>query len=315
MCGICGVFDWSGAVVDEKIVDRMCAALIHRGPDDQGVYVAPFIGLGQRRLSIIDLSKKAAPPLPNEDESLWVVFNGEIYNFENLRKFLEERGHRFRSATDTEVILHLYEEYGIDCVHHLQGMFAFAIWDSRKKVLFAARDRLGKKPFYYARNGSSLVFGSEVSALLAHPAVSNNPDWVSLGIYLTKQCVPSPRTAFTGVNKLPPGHYLICKEDGTLGVTQYWSPPYFPEKPEQQAEDVEEQTLALLRECVRQRLVADVPLGAFLSGGIDSGLVVALMAENSTKPVKTFSIGFEGDPANELPFARRVAAQLWNGSS
>src|SRR6266480_6215624 len=216
MCGICGKVDLTGARVDDGLIARMCDTLIHRGPDAHGIYTAAGIGLGQRRLSIIDLSTRGVAPLANEDASIWVTFNGEIYNFRELRRGLEERGHAFRTSTDTEVLVHLYEEYGVDCVQHLRGMFAFAIWDAPRRRFFAARDRLGKKPLYYARTPAALVFGSEVRAVLADPSITPTPNLPAIDAYLTYQYVPSPLTAFEGISKLPPAHYLVCDRDGAV---------------------------------------------------------------------------------------------------
>ncbi len=306
MCGICGKVSFDGAEVERALVARMCRTLVHRGPDAEGIYTAPHVGLGQRRLSIIDLSPGAVAPLPNEDRSVWVTFNGEIYNYQELGAELRARGHVFRTATDTEVIVHLYEEHGVDCLARLRGMFAFALWDARRTRLFAARDRLGKKPFCYTRTPAALVFGSEIKAILADPTVPVAPDYVAIDAFLTYQYVPSPLTAFQGIRKLPPGHFLLCEGDGALRVERYWR-PVVGEKLRASPDEVEAELLRRLREAVRARVVADVPLGAFLSGGVDSATVVALMAEASDRPVKTFSIGFEEGAYNELPYARQVA--------
>jgi asparagine synthase (glutamine-hydrolysing) len=311
MCGICGKVNVEAEAVDASLVARMCRTLVHRGPDAEGIYTAPYVGLGQRRLSIIDLSREAVAPLSNEDESIWVTYNGEIYNFRELRADLVARGHAFRTAGDTEVIVHLYEEHGVACLAHLHGMFAFALWDARRKRLFAARDRLGKKPFYYARTPRGFVFASEIAALLADPDVSAAPDYVAIDEYLTHQYLPSPMTGFSGICKLPPGHFLVYGSDGTLDVQSYWR-PVIAEKLKASEIEIQQELHRRLREAVRRRLVADVPLGAFLSGGIDSSTVVGLMAEVSDRPVKTFSIGFEEDSHNELPHARRVAE--WFGT-
>jgi asparagine synthase (glutamine-hydrolysing) len=306
MCGICGKFRFDGAEVDRDLIVRMCRTIVHRGPDAEGVYTAPYVGLGQRRLSIIDLRDQAVAPLSNEDGSVWVTYNGEIYNFRELRAGLETRGHRFRTAGDTEVIAHLYEEYGVECLSHLRGMFAFALWDARARRLFAARDRFGKKPLYYARLPGALVFGSEIKAITADPAVSVAPNYRALDAYLTYQYVPSPLTGFESIAKLPAGHYLTCGADGQVRVERYWRPAA-PERFDGTPEDAEAELRHRLREAVRMRLVSDVPLGAFLSGGVDSSTVVALMAEVSDRPVKTFSIGFEPRTHDELSYARQVA--------
>jgi asparagine synthase (glutamine-hydrolysing) len=307
MCGICGKVDFTGAMVPEDLVDRMCRTLVHRGPDAQGIHVVPGIGLGQRRLSIIDLNARAVAPLANEDGSVWVTFNGEIYNFRELRAQLEERGHVFRTATDTEVLVHLYEEFGVDCVQHLRGMFAFALWDAPRRRLFLARDRLGKKPLFYARTPTALIFGSGAGAVLADPSIEAHPDFAAIDAYLTYQYVPSPMTAFAGISKLPPAHYAVCDAGGTLQVVRYWRPPAGPTST-RSAGELRDELLWRLREAVRMRLMADVPIGAFLSGGVDSATVVALMSESGRR-VKTFSIGFEDAAFNELAFARLVAGR------
>jgi asparagine synthase (glutamine-hydrolysing) len=306
MCGIAGKIDFSGAVVSESAVRRMCEPIVHRGPDAEGIYVGPYVGLGQRRLSIIDLSDQANPPLANEDESIWIVFNGEIYNFKELRAALLEEGHRFRTKSDTEVTLHLYEKYGVNCLERMRGMFAFAIWDSKKKVLFAARDRFGKKPFVYTKTPTSFLFASSISAILTDPSVSVSPDFSAIDNYLTHQYVPSPQTAFSGLLKLQPAHYLLCDKAGNLTVERYWAPPE-NKKTTASEQEIATELMRLLRESVRYRLISDVPLGVFLSGGIDSGTVAALVAAESSGRVKTFSIGFEDDGSDELLLARKVA--------
>jgi asparagine synthase (glutamine-hydrolysing) len=308
MCGIAGKVDFGGARVPESAIRRMCDAMVHRGPDADGFHCEPFIGLGERRLSVIDLNDRANPPLANEDKSIWIVSNGEIYNFQDLRSRLLEDGHVFRTTGDTEVILHLYEQYGIECLEHLRGMFAFAIWDSKNKVLFAARDRLGEKPFYYRKTPRSFLFASSISAILADPDVSIDPDFVAIDRYLTHQYSPSPSTAFAGISKLPPAHYLKCDAKGNLEIHRYWAPPD-PEKTSASEEEITEELLRRLKDSVRLRLIADVPVGVFLSGGIDSGCVTALMAAESSRPIQTFSIGFEDEAHDELPYAREVAAR------
>src|ERR1039458_3690932 len=284
----------------------MCERIIHRGPDAGGSYTAPYVGLGERRLSIIDLSDQANPPLTNEDASIWIVFNGEIYNFRELRSMLAEEGHQFRTEGDTEVIVHLYEKYGVRCVEHLRGMFAFGIWDARKQVLFGARDRLGKKPFVFSKTSTSFRFGSSINTILADPEVSTSPNFQAIDSYLTHQYVPSPLTAFSGISKLPAAHYLLCDTKGNLKIERYWSPTV-NKRTEEPEQEIETELMRLLRESVRLRLVSDVPLGVFLSGGIDSGTIVALMAMQTSGPIKSFSVGFEDQEFNELPFARIVA--------
>jgi asparagine synthase (glutamine-hydrolysing) len=305
MCGIAGKVDFRDRPVDRGLIERMCAAMVHRGPDDEGIHVAPGIGLGQRRLAIIDLDRRSTAPLANEDQSVWVTFNGEIYNFRELRSALQRRGHRFATNGDTEVLVHLYEEHGTDCVSHLRGMFAFAIWDAPRKRLFAARDRLGKKPFVYARTANGLTFASEIRALLEDGEISVAPNYNAIDEYLTHQYVPSPLTAFEGIEKLPPGSVLIC-ERGEIKVERYWQPP-LAKKTHASEQEIAAELVGRLREAVRMRLISDVPLGAFLSGGIDSSAIVALMAQESGAPVKTFSIGFEEQEFSELPYARLVA--------
>lgn len=307
MCGIVGKIDFSGAVVDQSLIRRMADTIIHRGPDDHGVYTAPHVGLGQRRLSIIDLRSSATAPLSNEDGTVWVVFNGEIYNYQSLRAALIEQGHVFRTSSDTEVLVHLYEEYGDNCLQSLRGMFAFAIWDARLKRLFAARDRFGKKPFFYTRTGKSFLFGSEIKAITADPSVSVSPDFHAIDQYLTNQYVPSPITAFEGISKLPPATWLSCDSQGNVATGGYWEQPSTCGSDKRPRQEIEEGLLQKLSEAIGLRMIADVPLGAFLSGGIDSATIVALMSMQSASPVKTFSIGFAESDYNELPYARLVA--------
>lgn len=302
MCGICGFV--SNTAIDEALLRRMNNTMVHRGPDDEGYYVNSNVGLAMRRLSIIDLST-GHQPIANEDETIWIVFNGEIYNFHDVRDDLVQRGHQFRTNTDTEAIVHAYEEYGDDCVSHLNGMFGFAIWDTRRQRLFIARDRLGVKPLYYAHIGNQLVFGSELKAVVENPVVPREVDYVALDHFLTLEYIPSPHSIFRNVRKLRPGHILIF-EEGRVQTKQYWNVPFEPRRNVNMRECVEELS-ELLRDAIRIRMIADVPLGAFLSGGIDSSTVVSFMSELSNIPVQTFSIGF-GDPTyNELPYARMVA--------
>ncbi|MEO5330017.1 MAG: asparagine synthase (glutamine-hydrolyzing) [Magnetococcus sp. THC-1_WYH] len=308
MCGLCGVLLFDGSGVARSRLESMCHAIAHRGPDAQGIHIADAVGLGQTRLSVIDLSDAAVPPLANEDRTVWVVFNGEIYNFQALTEALKRRGHQFSTRSDTEVLLHLYEDYGLEMVHHLQGMFAFALWDCKRRRLFAARDRFGEKPFFYRHDGHSFLFGSAVRAIMAYGGIAVAPDWVAIDRYLTHQYVPSPLSAFAGIAKLPPGHQLVVDGSGALTITRYWTP-----EPQVMARDEPEalqgELLRRIRESIRLRMVADVPLGALLSGGIDSGTVVALMAGLSSRPVQTFSLGFANQKGDELPFAREVAGR------
>jgi asparagine synthase (glutamine-hydrolysing) len=308
MCGICGVLSLGPEPIDPEVLRAMTTRLAHRGPDAEGFFVRDAIGLGFRRLSIVDL-QTGDQPMANEDQSVWLVFNGEIYNHLDHRPGLEARGHRYRSRADSEAILHLYEEYGPDCVHHLRGMFAFALWDERRQRLLLARDRLGVKPLYYAQRGQTLVFGSEIKALLAHPALEPRLNDRALGLYLTFAATPAPQTLFEGVKKLPPGHRLIV-EGGRGRVERYWAP--LPDAAEgavrRSPDEYVERVEALVRESIRLRMMSDVPYGAFLSGGVDSSLNVALMAELADRPVSTFSVAIEGDAASdELAQARWVA--------
>ncbi len=308
MCGIVGITNANSRRVDLEILQKMNDAIIHRGPDDDGFYVNENIGLAMRRLSIIDIAH-GKQPIHNCDKSAWIVFNGEIYNFQQLRADLEKRGHKFYTNSDTEVIIHLYDRYGVDCVQHLRGMFAFAIWDDKDKSLFVARDRVGKKPLLYSHQpNGSLIFGSEFRALLAHPDISREVDYEAIDNYLSYLCVPAPQTAFKQIRKLEPGHWLRWK-NGEIETKRYWLPD-FSKKIKISQEEAEEETLRILRESVKLRMISEVPLGAFLSGGVDSSTVVALMAEMSSQPVKTFSIGFEEQDFSELKYAKRVAEHI-----
>lgn len=306
MCGLAGIRLLGRGSFDEKILRRMVEVQRHRGPDDTGFFIDQKAGiaLGHCRLSIIDLAT-GHQPLSNEDGTIWVVFNGEIYNFGELRQRLEGLHHRFGTQSDTEVIVHAYEEYGERCVDHLRGMFAFAIWDGRDRSLFLARDRMGKKPLYYYQDTKKFLFASEPKGILQGLEVPAGPDFTAIHHYLTYGYVPSPLSAFRGIRKLPPAHFLLLRA-GTVRVERYWRLQYRPRLTVTEQEVCEE-LLSHLRKAVRLRLISDVPLGAFLSGGIDSSTVVALMSEYSSGPVKTFSIGFEEEAYNELPYARLVA--------
>ena len=306
MCGITGRFEFGDLVPDRELIHSMCEKIHHRGPDDEGIFIAPHIGLGQRRLTIIDLAAASCPPLCNEDNSIWLVFNGEIYNFSDLRANLISKGHCFRTNSDTEVIIHLYEEFGEDCLSRLHGMFAFALYDQRLKKLFCARDRFGKKPFCYKNTGRAIVFGSEIKAISACPDILVEPDFGAINRYLTYSYIPSPETAFAGIKRLPPGHFLTCGVDGKEVVKRFWSPPA-PAFSHASEAEIREELLAKIRKAVKLRLISDVPLGAFLSGGIDSASIVAMMASEAGQPVKTFSIGFDDGDFNELPYAKMIA--------
>lgn len=308
MCGICGIV-WNDRdrPVDPELIDRMTAALAHRGPDGAGIHREPGVALGHRRLSIIDIAC-GAQPLSNEDGTIWVVFNGEIYNFRDLRRQLESAGHRFRTHSDTEVLVHLYEECGPNLVDRLRGMFAFALWDSKTRTLLLARDRLGKKPLVYREETSGLRFASELKSLLTDPKVSRDIDPAALDEYLTYQYIPPPRTIFRSIRKLPPAHVAIWRE-GKLDIQRYWQPPLLPERTTPSQHDVEA-LRATLEEAVRIRLVSDVPLGAFLSGGVDSTIIVGLMQRHVGQPARTFSIGFPVREYDESSFAREASRHL-----
>lgn len=307
MCGITGIVRSDGAQIDRELLARMNGAIRHRGPDDDGFYFSEGVGLAMRRLAIIDL-KSGQQPIHNADQTAWIVFNGEIYNYRELRKQLEALGHRFYTDSDTEAIVHAYDEYGTDCPKYLRGMFAFAIWNERDKSLFLARDRVGKKPLLYAQTNGQLIFGSEFTALLAHPDVSREVDYEAIHYYLSFICVPAPLTAYQSIRKLEPGHWLLWR-DGEIKRERYWQLD-FSKKIDITEQEAGERVVDLLREAVRVRLMSEVPLGAFLSGGIDSSAVVALMAQESSEPVKTFSIGFEEQDFSELHHARRVAEHV-----
>jgi len=296
-----------GAPVDRELVARMNEAIRHRGPDEDGFYFADGVGLAMRRLAIIDL-KSGQQPIANADGTAWIVFNGEIYNYRELRAQLEQRGHHFHTNSDTEAIVHAWDEYGTDCPKYLRGMFVFAIWDTRKKSLFLARDRVGKKPLQYALVNGQLVFGSEFTALLEHPDVSRDVDYEALHHYLSFICVPAPLTAYRAIRKLEPGHWLLWK-DGEVKIERYWQLD-FSKKLKITEQEAGERVVDLLRDAVKVRLMSEVPLGAFLSGGIDSSAVVALMAEESSEQIKTFSIGFEEQDFSELHHAKRVAERV-----
>jgi asparagine synthase (glutamine-hydrolysing) len=309
MCGIAGMVSVAaGERIEADLIHRMCQAIVHRGPDDEGVFVKDGTGLGMRRLSIIDLSG-GHQPIFNEDRTVWIVFNGEIYNFPELREALLKRGHHFYTHSDTEVIVHLYEEMGAECVTKLRGMFGFALYDERRRKLLLARDRLGKKPLHYALQGDRLLFGSEIKSILAvapELATVNNE---ALLQYMYFGYVPDPQTAFTTIQKLPPGH-LLEFEDGKIGVRQYWDLPEYGAHPPRSEEECLDEMEHRLAEAVRIRLISDVPLGALLSGGTDSSTVVALMARASSKAVKTFAIGFRDEDFNEAKYARMVAEKF-----
>jgi asparagine synthase (glutamine-hydrolysing) len=287
----------------------MCAALEHRGPDSRGIYHEDRAFLAIQRLRVIDLHT-GDQPIYSEDRSVVVVLNGEIYNFRELRHELRRRGHTFATDGDTEVIAHAYEEYGTDCVRHLHGMFAFALWDRRKQQLLIARDRVGKKPLVYALRDGVLTFASEMAALLADKTIARDVDPVAIDRYLALGYVPAPLSALRGVHKLPPAHTLLMRADGTVAIERYWKLDYSTKLPPMPLAEVCERLRGHLRAATRRRMISDVPLGAFLSGGIDSSAVVAAMAECSPEPIRTFSIGFDHSRFDELPYARQIAERF-----
>ncbi len=318
MCGITGILHADPSrPIDRALLERMNAVITHRGPDSDGFYVRGNLGLAMRRLAIVDLTT-GDQPIPNEDQTVWIVFNGEIFNYPELRPRLEKLGHSFRTNTDTEAIVHLYEQYGPDCVDHLRGQFAFAIWDEREQRLLLARDRLGQKPLYYTQHNGSFYFGSELKCLLQIPGLPRRVHLPAIHHYLTLMYIPDPWTAFEGIYKLPPAHRLVIqnREPNTQlpnypipNIEKYWDLPYEP-KWELPENEIRARLRETITEAVRIRLMSDVPLGAHLSGGIDSSIVVGLMAGMMDQPVKTFAIGFDEARYNETPYARQVAQKF-----
>jgi asparagine synthase (glutamine-hydrolysing) len=309
MCGIVGkIAALNGRNVEPDVLERMCIALEHRGPDSRGLFVGEGAGLGIQRLRVVDLVT-GDQPIYNEDRSVVVVLNGEIYNFAELGAQLRRAGHEFCTKGDTEVIVHLYEEHGVDCVKHLHGMFGFALWDRRRRRLLLARDRVGKKPLYYSTASGGATFASELRALLEDPDVPRRIDPAAIDLFLTYGYVPAPRSIFRDVQKLPPAHALVI-EDGHVSLDRYWRLDFSRKRAVSDPRELHEPIRDAIRKATRRRMVADVRVGAFLSGGIDSSAVVAAMAEASSAPVKTFSIGFDREAFNELPHARKVAEQF-----
>lgn len=305
MCGIVGIYNHSNNKhIDNDVMHRMCNVIIHRGPDDEGIHIDNKIGLGIRRLSIIDL-QTGHQPIHNEDKTLWMVLNGEIYNFLQLRETLEAK-HKFYTKTDTEVIIHLYEDYGHKCVDHLRGMYAFAVWDEKKQELFIAKDRIGKKPLYYTVHNGSFVFGSEIKSILEYLGTTPEINYEAINLFLTYQYVPSPMTIFKSIRSLPPGHTLTCSKNGDIQTKRYWNLD-FTKKTELSFDEASSRLKSILIEATKLRMISDVPLGAFLSGGHDSSIIVGLMSQISSKPVKTFSVGFEEAEFSELGYAKIVA--------
>jgi len=322
MCGICGIIRFDGKPVAPELIQRMCRSFSHRGPDDEGIEIfGPSAeengrqvtgGFGHRRLSVIDLSPAGHQPMASQDRSLLITYNGEIYNYRELREDLQKKGHQFKSSTDTEVILHLYEEEGVDAVHRLNGMFAFALWDRNRSRLWVCRDRIGIKPLVYYWDGKKFLLGSEIKAILCDDSISKKLNRSALSLYLAFSYVPAPHTMFEGICKLEPGHSILL-ENGRLQLRKYWDIPQQKTPVASAMSSVTENgyesaLFSALSEAVKVRMIADVPLGAFLSGGIDSSIVVALMAVHSPKPIKTFSIGFKDDALyDETRYARAVA--------
>lgn len=307
MCGICGKLNDDAQVpVSPVLIQRMMDTMAHRGPDGEGKYVRGPVGLGHRRLAIIDLST-GDQPMTNEDETIWIVFNGEIYNFQELRDRLVAKGHRFRSHSDTEVIIHLYEELGPECVGELRGMFAFAIWDSKRRRLFLARDRVGIKPLYYCQTREALYFASELKAIIADPMVPREINPHAIRTFLSFNYVPGEETLFKGVRKLLPGHYLLAEQARVI-IHQYWDLRFTRQRWAMSFEDATEELHRLLGATVRDHMIADVPVGILLSGGVDSSAVVSFAVQNTSQKIKTFTVGFDGDQVvDERPFARMAA--------
>ena len=320
MCGIVGIAYTDGRPIEREVLERMTGALVHRGPDDEGIFITRnskletrnskiHVGLGHRRLSIIDLSKAAHQPMCNEDKTIWLTYNGEIYNFRELKRDLVGKGHVFLSNSDTEVIIHGYEQYGEDIFNKLNGMFAFGLWDDRKQVLYLVRDRYGQKPLYYWHSARGIVFASELKSLIRHPDLKKEIDIHSLSRYLLYEYVPAPHSIFKGVKKVLPGHFLKWKGAG-LHITSYWQINFNGAETIRALpiREIENQLIGLLKLSVERRLVSDVPLGVFLSGGIDSSSIVALMTELiPPEQIKTFSIGFKEKSFDESSYARNVA--------
>jgi len=308
MCGIAGIWRLDGQRVDRETLVSMRDELVHRGPNDRGIYVNSHLGLGHTRLSIIDLSSSGHQPMSSEAEDLWLVYNGEIYNFQTLRTELEGLGHRFRSRTDTEVILHAYRQWGTNCVSRLNGMFAFALWDRNQRTLWLARDRLGVKPLFYYLDDRQLVFGSEIKSILKATDIDRNLNWQSFSDFLSMNFIPPPDTPFRGIKALLPGHYLL--HDGSAAkITQYWNLQFRGATEYTEAEH-QERVRAKLEECVRKRLVADVPIGAFLSGGLDSSAVVYFLKKLGANPLKTFNVSFDEASYDESSFALIMSRKL-----
>jgi len=311
MCGICGILSFNHNEVQESVLIQMRDEMRHRGPDAEGIFInkSKKVGFGFRRLAIIDLSPAANQPMCNQDQTIWIVFNGEIYNHLEVRKELEKLGYKYKTRSDTETIIYAYEEFGIDFIHKLNGMFAIAIWDERKKLFIAYRDRIGKKPFYYTFQNGQFVFASEIKSIFRHPTIRKELNLNALSNYLTFLIPPSPETMFDGIKKLPAGHRLILNENGEIKIEEYYDVLNSEnEKLETNENVIKENIVRLLRQSIKDRMISDVPFGVFLSGGIDSSTNVALMTELMDRPVDTFSIGYKDfKEHNEFNYARKVA--------
>jgi asparagine synthase (glutamine-hydrolysing) len=305
MCGICGKLELRDGArpVGVETLRRMLDSISHRGPDAEGMYRSGPVGLGHKRLKIIDLTT-GQQPLCNEDGTVWIIYNGEVYNYKELTTDLVSRGHQFKTASDTEVIVHLYEEFGEGCVTKLRGMFSFALWDDNKKILLLARDRVGIKPLYYCQTAESLLFGSEIKAILTDPSVQAEIDPALLDSFLTYFYVPGPQTLFKNIHRLEPGHYLTAR-NGQLKITQYWDLKF--DKVSRSFGEAEEELEHLLSRTVRDHMISDVPVGVLLSGGVDSSGVLSFAVENTHKPISTFTVGFDGGCTDERPYARLAA--------
>ena len=307
MCGIAGYLNFRGQVANPIVLETMAARLAHRGPDGAGMQVCGAAGLAHRRLKIIDLTEAARQPMPNEDESIWLTYNGEIYNFQEIRRELEGLGHRFRSATDSEVILHGYEEWGTECLTRFNGMFAFALWDGNRQRLWLVRDRLGVKPLFFAITASGIAFGSEIKAVLAHADADRALDYEALSYYLALNYLPAPFTLFKQVRQLEPGQQLMAQANGSIDISAYWDMTFDNDPPPRPESAWREEFDALMDDAVRIRLVSDVPFGLFLSGGVDSSGVAYWMSRHLSQPVQCFTASFAEDSYNEVRYARAAA--------
>lgn len=308
MCGIAGKFCLNGDHVSPKLIQSMCDRMSYRGPDDEGLFIEGHVGLGHRRLSILDLSPLGHQPMSTDDGQIWITFNGEIYNFQSLKDDLIKKGYGFKSTSDTEVILYLYKEYGVECLQQMRGMFAFAIWDKNKNILFAARDRIGKKPLFYFFDEKIFLFASEIKCLLEDSRITKEINYEALYDYFKYLYIPGPKTIYKNIFKLQPGHYLICSNLG-LSIREYWDVS-FANSIDRPEDEICHNLISLLDESVKLRMISDVPLGAFLSGGIDSSLVTALMAGHQDDPVITCSIGFDSQEFDEIHFAKKIAEKF-----